>query len=122
MPRSKDFIIEPAKFRYRVEFLQEEAVPDGAGGHSVSLVPILETWGAKAEQRTGLSYNDLLEIAAGKTMEGRDIELYIRFRPDFFPAKDMRIKVENQTYVLTNPGQEIGEPTRYIRIVGKLQK
>ena len=122
MPPSKQMIIEPSKFRYRVTFYDETSIPDGMGGFTVQLEEAATVWAAKEQGRTTLGYNDLLEIAAGKVMEARDIELYIRFRPDFFPAKDMRMKVENQMYVLTNPGTSIGEPPRYVRVVGKLQK
>ncbi|PTX14454.1 head-tail joining protein [Pontibacter mucosus] len=122
MRPSKAFIIEPSKFRYRVSFFQEASIPDGMGGFTVQLEEVVQTWAAKAEARTSVSYNDLLEIAAGKALEERDIELYIRFRPDFFPAKDIRMKIDNQTYLLTNPGTTIGEPARYVRVVGKLQK
>jgi head-tail adaptor len=122
MRASKQLIIEPSKFRYRVSFFQEASIPDGMGGFTVQLEEVLQTWGAKEANRTSVGYNDLLEIAAGKVLEERDIELYIRFRPDFFPAKDMRMKVGDQMYLLTNPGTSIGEPAKYVRVVGKLQK
>jgi SPP1 family predicted phage head-tail adaptor len=110
--------IEPADLKHRVSFLQEGPIPDGYGGTTLGLVQVLSTWCAIEPQSTGLSYNDLLNVVAGSVQLERDIVLKIRARNGFTPAKDMQFDVEGKRYMVTS-FQDIDEPVRYVRIIGK---
>lgn len=117
MPASKK--IDPSKFDRKVTFLKETAIPDEYGGTDISFIPVLETWAAKQESKTSLSYNDALSLQAGQTLMVKDIELKIRYRRGFIPSKDMHFDIDGKRYMVTNPVTEIGDPVQYYYIAGK---
>lgn len=105
---------DPGRFKYSVAFTQQVTETDRSGGVSLAEQELVTCRAV----RDRISSRSQLAVQAGASYLNGDTWFIFRKRQDFYPAKDMFMNCEGVRYTIAAVVEE-GEPTTYVRVLGK---